>query len=288
MLLSELLSADRIKVPLGGLTKDELLRELVDLVAPTADPAAKHAILAAVQEREQLLSTGIGAGVAIPHGKTPVVDQLLMAAGVTSRPVDFDALDGQPVELFFLLVGPESASGAIALGAETAREFRENIQAPFFRYLARTDRAGYGEEFATCTRGAWGVLTRDLISRRDAFRLESGGYSGDGPLEVAIAELPLSPLLVPEHERRTPVIVAQQVFSEVEPGAEEPPGSQLGIGESHPVQPNDHDGDIVVRVVRDHEGRVVLQLRAQRGRADRQHVRALRQLALEEVARGRG
>ena len=112
MLLSELLSEDRIKVPLGGQSKDDLLRELVDLVAPTAEPAAKDAILAAVREREQLLSTGIGAGVAIPHGKTPVVDQLLVAAGVAARPLDFDALDGQPVELFFLLVGPESASGA--------------------------------------------------------------------------------------------------------------------------------------------------------------------------------
>ncbi len=112
MLLSELLSADRIKVPLRGLTKNDLLRELVDLVAPTADQSAREAILAAVQEREQLLSTGIGSGVAIPHGKTPVVDQLLMAAGVASRPVDFDALDGQPVQLFFLLVGPENASGA--------------------------------------------------------------------------------------------------------------------------------------------------------------------------------
>lgn len=112
MLLSELLSEDRIKVPLGGQSKDDLLRELVELVAPTAEPAAKDAILAAVREREQLLSTGIGAGVAIPHGKTPVVDQLLMAAGVAARPLDFDALDGQPVELFFLLVGPESASGA--------------------------------------------------------------------------------------------------------------------------------------------------------------------------------
>jgi mannitol/fructose-specific phosphotransferase system IIA component (Ntr-type) len=112
VLLSELLKESRIKVPLGGATKDDLLRELVDLVAPTADSNAKEAILAAVREREQLLSTGIGSGVAIPHGKTPVVDQLIIAAGVTARPVDFDALDGQPVEVFFLLVGPESASGA--------------------------------------------------------------------------------------------------------------------------------------------------------------------------------
>ena len=83
VLLSELLSADRIKVPLGGLTKDDLLKELVDLAAPTADQSAKEAILAAVQEREQLLSTGIGAGVAIPHGKTPVTGKPNSAPGGT-------------------------------------------------------------------------------------------------------------------------------------------------------------------------------------------------------------
>jgi mannitol/fructose-specific phosphotransferase system IIA component (Ntr-type) len=69
-------------------------------------------MLAAVREREQVLSTGIGGGVAIPHGKTPHVDQLMLAAGVAPTAIDFDALDGHPVRLFFLLVGPESASGA--------------------------------------------------------------------------------------------------------------------------------------------------------------------------------
>lgn len=112
MLLSELLSEDRVKVPLGSRTKDDLLRELVELATPSRDPAAVEAVLAAVRDRERELSTGIGAGVAIPHGKTPFIDQLVMAAGVAPAPVDFDALDGQPVELFFLLVGPESAAGA--------------------------------------------------------------------------------------------------------------------------------------------------------------------------------
>lgn len=112
MLLSELLSADRVRVPLAGRTKDQLLRELVELATPTRDPATIEAILTAVRERERELSTGIGSGVAIPHGKTPHVNQLVMAAGVTPEPVDFDALDGKPVHLFFLLVGPESAAGA--------------------------------------------------------------------------------------------------------------------------------------------------------------------------------
>lgn len=112
MLLSELLSTDRIKVPMGSRSKDDILRELVSLVADGRGEADSQAILAAVREREQVLSTGIGGGVAIPHGKSPHVDQLLLAAGVTREPIDFDALDGQPVQLFFLLVGPESAAGA--------------------------------------------------------------------------------------------------------------------------------------------------------------------------------
>lgn len=112
MLLTELLTADRIKVPLGSRTKSAVLRELVELAATRRNASAVDSMLAAVYEREQVLSTGIGGGVAIPHGKTPHVDQLILAAGVSPNAIDFDALDGQPVQLFFLLVGPESASGA--------------------------------------------------------------------------------------------------------------------------------------------------------------------------------
>ena len=112
VLLSELLSADRVKVPLSGRTKTDLLRELVELVAAGHEGLDVEPILASVLEREQVLSTGIGSGVAIPHGKTPFVDQLVLAAGVAPQPIDFDALDGRPVQLFFLLLGPESASSA--------------------------------------------------------------------------------------------------------------------------------------------------------------------------------
>ena len=112
MLLSELLTADRVRVPLRSQTKDDLLRELVELATAGRDDADVDAILASVRQREQVLSTGIGGGIAIPHGKTPHIDQLVMAAGVCAQPVEFDALDGQPVELLFLLVGPESAAGA--------------------------------------------------------------------------------------------------------------------------------------------------------------------------------
>jgi nitrogen PTS system EIIA component len=112
VLLTELLTADRIKVPLGSRTKSAVLRELVELAATRRHAGAVDSMLAAVYEREQVLSTGIGGGVAIPHGKTPHVEQLILAAGVSPNAIDFDALDGKPVQLFFLLVGPESASGA--------------------------------------------------------------------------------------------------------------------------------------------------------------------------------
>ena len=151
MLLSELLTADRVRVPLGSRTKDEILRELVELAVGDRDAAVIDAVLAAVRERETVLSTGIGSGVAIPHGKTPAVDGLIMAAGVSGRPVEFDALDAQPVELFFLLIGPESASGAHVkalsrisrlLRREPLRQaLRESASSDEFLQIVRTSEA---------------------------------------------------------------------------------------------------------------------------------------------------
>lgn len=109
MLLTELLTSDRIRIPLHADGKDELLSELVHAAA--GDVSAEAEVLRAVREREAVLSTGIGHGVAIPHGKSAALTELRMAAGCTTTPVEFDALDGQPVGLFFLLVGPESAAG---------------------------------------------------------------------------------------------------------------------------------------------------------------------------------
>lgn len=111
LLLTELLTVERIKIPLEATTKDDLLRELVGVISGTSASSDRDDLLRAVREREAVLSTGIGHGVAIPHGKSAAVSDLRMAAGRAAAPVDFDALDGQPVSLFFLLVGPESAAG---------------------------------------------------------------------------------------------------------------------------------------------------------------------------------
>lgn len=111
-LLSDLLTLERVKVPLVSRSKDDVLRELVLLALPSASPAALERIVKSVMDRESLLSTGIGSGIAIPHGRTSEVGAVTLAAGLAPIPVDFDALDGKPVSLFFLLLGPESAAGA--------------------------------------------------------------------------------------------------------------------------------------------------------------------------------
>lgn len=112
MLLTELLAPERVRVPLVGTTKDALLRELVALAVGDRGPAVVEAVLGSVLERERDLTTGIGEGLAIPHGRTPHVDSLIVAAGTCAAPVAWESLDGRPVELCFLLVGPESAAGA--------------------------------------------------------------------------------------------------------------------------------------------------------------------------------
>lgn len=112
MLLSELLTPERVRVALDASTKDGVLEELVGVLRDTGAVGDADGVLRAVRQREEVLSTGIGSGVAIPHGKSDGVAGLAMAAGVAPRPIDFDALDGQPVSLFFLLVGPEAAAGA--------------------------------------------------------------------------------------------------------------------------------------------------------------------------------
>jgi mannitol/fructose-specific phosphotransferase system IIA component (Ntr-type) len=112
VLLSELLNPERVKVPLQGASKQALLEELVGVLhagGAVSDPAE---VLRAVKAREEVLSTGIGSGVAIPHGKSNAAPELAMAAGVLPTPVEFEALDGAPVRLVFMLVGPESAAGA--------------------------------------------------------------------------------------------------------------------------------------------------------------------------------
>ena len=112
LLLADLLSPDRVVIPLESTEKLDLIGELCAYLATVnAASEEEEEIRAAVLKREAVLSTGIGGGIAIPHGKSEAFGDLVLVAGVTREPVDFDALDARPVRLILLLVGPESAAG---------------------------------------------------------------------------------------------------------------------------------------------------------------------------------
>ncbi|HEY4647650.1 MAG TPA: PTS sugar transporter subunit IIA [Gemmatimonadales bacterium] len=110
MLLTELLTPDRVVVPLAARDKAGVIAELTrHLVARSGGEYAD--VLEAVEERENVLSTGIGFGVAIPHARSSAVRELSVVCGLSPVPVPYDSIDGDPVRLFFLIVGPEAAAG---------------------------------------------------------------------------------------------------------------------------------------------------------------------------------
>jgi len=104
MRLTDFLSPETIKVPLEGTTKEEILRELVELTCRGEDEQFCDAVLDTVIEREGLMSSGIGQGIALPHGLWTHEIPFAGSLGVPAQPVDFDAIDGKPVNVVFLLV----------------------------------------------------------------------------------------------------------------------------------------------------------------------------------------
>lgn len=108
MKFSEFICSEAIKTDLQADDKESAIRELVQALASAgAVPSGEYdAIIAAIMKREELGSTGIGKGVAVPHTKHASVTKLVGAVGVSSAGVDFNSLDGEKVHLFFLLVSP--------------------------------------------------------------------------------------------------------------------------------------------------------------------------------------
>ena len=111
MTLLDILSPRSVLVGLRGETKEEIIRELVDSLESGTVVTNREKVLQAVVEREKIMSTGIGDGIAIPHGKSDAITHLAAALGVHKRGVDFEALDGEPAYVFFLLVSPANVSG---------------------------------------------------------------------------------------------------------------------------------------------------------------------------------
>lgn len=111
MKISELLDPAAIVADLNGTGKKEVLAELTDALLKADSSLVRDDVLKVLMERERLGSTGIGDGVAIPHGKLKNIDRLLISFGLSHHGVDFDSMDGKPAHLFFLLVAPEESVG---------------------------------------------------------------------------------------------------------------------------------------------------------------------------------
>jgi len=135
MQLSEILSVDCVRSPLTAAEKQGVINELVDVLVAAGKVRDGAALKDAVWSREQTRTTGIGHGLAIPHGKCEGIGELAMAIGKPAEPLDFEAIDKQPVRLVVLLASPpDKTSDHIQALARVSRlmsneSFREKIYA---------------------------------------------------------------------------------------------------------------------------------------------------------------
>ena len=111
MKILDILRKDCIIPELRSRTKKEVLEELTGALLNCKANLNKEALVEVLLERERLGSTGIGDGIAIPHGKIQDLDELILSFGRSTQGIEFDSMDGRPTHLFFLLIAPENSAG---------------------------------------------------------------------------------------------------------------------------------------------------------------------------------
>jgi len=129
MLLTQILQSSCVLAPLKGTDKIAAITELVDILNASDQIVDRDVVLQAVIEREETRSTGIGSGIAIPHGKCAGTKELVMALGIAATGIDFDSIDGNPVSIVVLIASPIDRTG------------------PHIQALARISRLMLDEEF---------------------------------------------------------------------------------------------------------------------------------------------
>jgi fructose-specific phosphotransferase system IIA component len=151
MILTQILQPTCVKVPLEGKDKNAVITELVNVLDENGLIQNKETVLDAVFTRERTRSTGIGSGIAIPHGKCNAVRELVMALGIASDPIDFDSVDRRPVSIVILLVSPADQTG------------------PHIQALARISRLMLDEDFKKALENAQSAKAAyDLMSERES------------------------------------------------------------------------------------------------------------------------
>jgi len=136
MKLSDFVVREAILVDLQATSKEPAIREIVQSLAASArlDAADTDGVARAILNREELGSTGIGQGVAVPHTRHPKADKLIGTVAISRKGVDFAALDGEPVDIFFLLVSPPNQPGDHLRALENiSRHLKDNRFVSFLR-----------------------------------------------------------------------------------------------------------------------------------------------------------
>jgi fructose-specific phosphotransferase system IIA component len=129
MKIGDILTEEMVRTNLEGATKNEIIDAMIDIVGASPKVLDKEKVRGAIFEREEIMSTGVGNGFAIPHGKTDAVSDIVAAFAVTAEPIDYQSLDEKPVRLVFLLVG------------------KDNMVGPHIKLLSRISRLMNKEEF---------------------------------------------------------------------------------------------------------------------------------------------
>jgi len=129
MKITDILNESVVRTNLPGATKEEVINAMIELAGTQKQVVDKERMRTAIFDREKIMSTGVGSGFAIPHGKTDAVNEIVAAFAVTAQPIDYQSLDDQPVRLMFLLVG------------------RDNMVGPHIKLLSRISRLMNKEDF---------------------------------------------------------------------------------------------------------------------------------------------
>lgn len=111
MMIGNVLTPDVVRLEIPGETKQQIIESLLDILMETGKVENRQTALEALLEREEKMSTGIENGLAIPHGKTAAVKELVACIGLKKEGVDFDSLDGKPSTIFIMTLSPKDKSG---------------------------------------------------------------------------------------------------------------------------------------------------------------------------------
>ncbi len=142
MKFSDFVTSESINADLVAASKESVIRELVNnlVAAGRVNENDSDSIVQAILKREELGSTGIGRGIAVPHTKHPSVNRLTGTVGISQGGVDFQSLDGEPVQLFFLLVSPPDRPGDHLRALENiSRQLRDDMFCKFLKQSKSAD-----------------------------------------------------------------------------------------------------------------------------------------------------